>query len=108
MEICMKNPIEQLMDENCTDNIVLYNEKGEQCSFEQIAVIPMHQKTYAILRPAFDLPFMPEDVALVFVVDTTEDDEECLVVVEDDTTVDLVFAEYYRLLREAGVDVDDV
>ena len=47
-----------------------------------------------------------EDEALVFVIDEI-DDEDCLVIVEDDSIVDKVFEEYYKMLKEEGIDVDD-
>jgi len=34
------------------------------------------------------------------------DDEEILVVVEDEDIADKVFAEYYALLKEEGIDVE--
>ena len=36
----VKNPIDCLYDENNNDPIVLFNEKGEEIAFEQIALIP--------------------------------------------------------------------
>ena len=36
----VKNPIDCLFDENNTDAIVLFNEKGEEIAFDQIALIP--------------------------------------------------------------------
>jgi hypothetical protein len=47
-----------------------------------------------------------EDEALVFVIDEI-DDEDCLVIVEDDNIVDKVFEEYYKMLKEEGVDVGE-
>ena len=40
-----------------------------------------------------------------FVIDEI-DDEDCLVIVEDDKIIDDVFEEYYKLLKEEGVDVE--
>lgn len=99
------SPIDMLLDENNTDNIVLYNGDNEKVEFEQIALIPYCEKTYAILKPALNMPGIADDEALVFVIDEV-DDEDCLVIVEDDSVVDAVFEEYYKMLRAEGVDVD--
>ena len=43
------SPIDMLLDENNTENIKLYNEENQEVEFEQIALIPIEDKTYAIL-----------------------------------------------------------
>lgn len=91
--------IDKILDENCDENIFLYNEDGEAVEFEQIAVIPMEDETYVILRPVILLEGMNEDEALVFVIETV-DGEDTLAIVEDDAAVDAVFEEYYALLEE--------
>ena len=68
-----KNPIEMLLDEDCNDNIVLFDEDGESTEFEQIAVVPLDDQLYCILRP-IDMPELDEDEAFVFEI--SEDDEE--------------------------------
>ena len=100
------SPIDMLLDENNTDNIKLYNEENQEVEFEQIALVPIEEKTYAILKPAQTMDGIGEDEALVFVIDEI-DDEECLVIVEEDEVVDKVFEEYYKMLKEEGVDVSE-
>ena len=100
------SPIDMLLDENNTENIKLYNEENEEIEFEQIALVPIENKTYAILRPVVEMVGIAEDEALVFVIDEI-DDEDCLVIVEDDSVVDKVFEEYYKMLKEEGVDVGE-
>lgn len=100
-----KNPMDSLFDENDNDNIVLYNEQNESVELEQIAVIPLNEKVYAILRPVAEIPGVADDEALVFCVDEV-DGEEALAIVEDDDIIDAVFEEYYDMLREEGIDVD--
>ena len=100
------SPIDMLLDENNTENIKLYNEENQEVEFEQIALIPLEEKTYAILKPADTMEGIAEDEALVFVIDEI-DDEDCLVIVEDDAIVDNVFAEYYKMLEEEGVSVEE-
>ena len=100
------SPIDMLLDENNNENIKLYNEENEEIEFEQIALVPIENKTYAILRPVVEMEGIAEDEALVFVIDEI-DDEDCLVIVEDDNIVDKVFEEYYKMLKEEGVDVGE-
>ena len=93
------NPVDMLLDENNTDNIVLYNEENEAVEFEQIAVIPVGLQTYVILKPVTPIEDMGEDEALVFSVDEWEGESE-LTVATDEEIVDLVFARYYEMLEE--------
>ena len=95
-----KSPIEALFDENDTSVITLYNEKNEPVDFEQIAVIPLDDMIYAILQPVI----MPEganpDEALVFLLEEVAEDEVVINLVKDDETIDAVFDEYYKLIKE--------
>ena len=100
------SPIDMLLDENNVENIKLYNEDNQEVEFEQIALIPLEEKTYAILKPVDAMDGIADDEALVFVIDEI-DDEDCLVIVEDDAVVDNVFAEYYKMLDEEGVSFDE-
>ena len=99
------SPIEMLLDENNDENITLYNEENQEVEFEQIALVPIENKTYAILKPVAQMEGIADDEALVFVIDEI-DDEDCLVIVEDDAVIDKVFEEYYKMLKEEGVEVE--
>lgn len=93
-----KNPLEMILDEECDDNIVLFDEDGESTEFEQIAVIPLDDQLYCILRPV-DMPELDEDEAFVFSI--SEDGEEGAIdLVEDDDIVEEVFQLYYTLLDD--------
>ena len=85
-----KSPIEILLDQENNENIKLYDEKNNCVEFEQVAIIPIDEKIYAILRPVAGLDGVGEDEALVFSIEEV-DEEDCLVVVDDDTVVDAVF-----------------
>lgn len=100
------SPIDMLLDENNTENIKLYNEDNQEVEFEQIALVPIDNKTYAILKPVSPMEGIADDEALVFVIDEI-DDEDCLVIVEEDAIVDKVFEEYYKMLKEEGIEVDE-
>ena len=100
-----RNQIELLLDENNTDNLKLYDENNKETEFEQVAVIPLNEKIYAILKPVTKIVGVNADEALVFVIEEI-DDEDCLVIVDDEKVVDDVFKEYYELLKAEGIDVE--
>ena len=91
-------PIEMLLDENCNDNITLFDEDGVATEFEQIAVIPIEDELYFILRP-IDIEELDEDEAFVFQLIET-DEEDTIDLVEDDEIIDRVFEIYNSLLDE--------
>ncbi len=95
-----ENEIDKLFDEDNDDNLVFYDENNVKIEFEQVAVIPINSKAYALLKP-LNTGICGDDEALVFCILNDE-----LMLVEDEEEIDSVFEEYYRLLREAGVDVD--
>lgn len=97
------SPIEMLLDEKNNDNIVLYDDNNKEVEFEQIAIIPLDEKLYAILRPLGGDDPMPEDEALVFFIDEV-DDEDVLLLEEDEEIEDRVFDRYYQLIKEQGLD----
>lgn len=100
-----RNQIEMLLDENNTENLKLYDETNKETEFEQVAVIPLNEKVYAILKPVTEIVGVNDDEALVFVIEEI-DDEDCLVIVDDEKVVDEVFKEYYALLKAEGIDVE--
>lgn len=99
MEEKMVNPIDALFDENNSDNIVLYNDKEEPVEFEQIALIPLDGKIYAILKPTMEIEGVKEDEAFAFEL-VEIDEEESLRLVEDEKLMDDIFAEYHKLVDE--------
>ncbi|MBQ3047557.1 MAG: DUF1292 domain-containing protein [Clostridia bacterium] len=98
----IKNPIDSLFDEDDTSPIVLFNEKGEKVSFEQIAIIPLEERVFAILKPIEKTEGVGDDEALVFEVVEPEDeeDEEYLNLVSDFDIIDKVFEVYNKLMDE--------
>ena len=103
-----KSILDILLDENNEDPIVLYDETGKQVKWDQIAVIPMGERLYAILKPLDEIPGIAEDEAIVFRVDELADDyvcgemgDDCALAVETDPEVaDAVFEKYYAMLEE--------
>lgn len=86
-----------ILDEDNTENIVLYNEDEQPVEFEQIAIIPIDENDYCILRPVVPFEGMKEDEALVFEFVTDENGEDKLEVVKDEEVIDKVFDMYNDL-----------
>ena len=99
------SPIDMLLDEDNNDNIVLFNEDNQPIEFEQIALVPIESRIYALLKPVLSMEGIGDDEALVFVIEEI-DGEDCLIIVEEDEIIDKVFEEYYEMLRAEGIDVD--
>lgn len=98
-----KSVFEQLLDENDNSNIFLYDENEKEIEFEQIAIIPVKEDVYAILKPVKPMEGVGEDEALVFELEETPEGEELLNLldpVEDGDMIDIVFAEYDKLMQE--------
>ncbi len=91
--------IDKLFDENNDENIILFDENNQPTEFEQIAVIPLDEEVYFILKPVKLIEGMQENEALVFKLEETED-EEMIVICDDTQTIDKVFQEYYNLVKE--------
>ncbi len=95
--------IDKILDEECTDNIVLYDENNKETEFEQVALIPKDEKIYVILKPVTKIEGVADDEALVFVIDEI-DDEDCLIIVDDEDIITEVFNDFYKLLEEYNED----
>ena len=94
------NPIDMLFDPDNKDNIVLYNEKDEPVEFEQIALIPLNDRVYAILTPAKKVEGIADDEAFAFEIIEDEENGDSLALVEDDVVIDSVFEEYNKLYEQ--------
>lgn len=91
-----KNIMDQILDENNNDNIILYNENGEEVEFEQIAIIPLNDNVYLILKPVVLFEGMQENEGLVFLIEEYENDTKFKLCVEEDI-IDEVFKIYDSL-----------
>ena len=89
--------LQKLLDEENSDNITLYDEEGNELEFEQIAIIPLGDALYAILKPVVLMEGMADDEALVFLID---EEEEMVSLVADEEIGAAVFEEYYKLFDD--------
>lgn len=88
-----------LLDEENDEPVTLYDENDHAITFEQVAVIPLQEKLYIILKPVDKMEGVADDEAIVFRVEE-EDGETELVIEEDEKTAVGVFDEFYRLIDE--------
>jgi len=95
-----KSVFDKLLNPEDDSNIILYDENEEEVEFEQIAIIPVKEEVYAILKPVKKLEGLEDDQALVFALEETEEGEELLNLVEDDDIIDIVFDEYDKMFEE--------
>lgn len=93
------NPIDALFDENNNDAIILSNENGEEIAFEQVAIIPISETVYAILKPVNPMEGVGEDEGLVFSIEKNEEGEEYLALTVDEDIIDAVFTVYETLVN---------
>ncbi|MBR4271016.1 MAG: DUF1292 domain-containing protein [Clostridia bacterium] len=98
-----ENPILQLLDKDNNDPITLYDENEKPVEFEQIAIIPLKDKLYAILKPLHQMDGVADDEAIVFSFEEDDNSEDQLLVMEEsDAIIDEVFEIYNKLLDEQG------
>jgi uncharacterized protein YrzB (UPF0473 family) len=93
-----KSLIDILFDNENEDNIILLDNQGNKTEFEQVAIIPIEEKCYAILHPAQKIEGIEEDEVLVFYID---EENETLTIAPEKEAIK-VFEEYENLLSEEG------
>lgn len=92
----------QVIDEDNTNNIFLYNSKDEPIEFEQICTVPIDDRSFCILKPVVPLDGMQDDEALAFEL-VVEEGEGDFVLVDDDEMNNQIFDVYAKLMAEAEV-----
>ncbi|MBR7163194.1 MAG: DUF1292 domain-containing protein [Clostridia bacterium] len=96
-----KNILDILLDEENDELIEMYDEHDNCIFFEQVAIVPLDERIYTVLKPVDpEMMDIPEDEAIVFRIDFDESEEPYLVVETDEEVAIKVFDEYYRLLDE--------
>jgi len=102
-----ENILDVLLDEENDSPITLYDEKDKAIKFEQVAIIPIDEKLYAILKPIDEMEDVAEDEALVFLIDEKSEKDSQLIVITDETIAMQVFDEYYKLLESIEGNKDE-
>lgn len=87
-----------LLDEDNEDPITLYDENSKPIKFDQVAIIPLDDRLFAILKPLDEIKGVADDEAIVFSVNENENGETTLIVETDEPLAIRVFDEYYKLL----------
>ena len=95
----IKNPIEQILDENNMENVVLYDAENKPIEFEQVAVIPLErtEKLYAIMIPVTPMQGVNEGEGVLFVIDELKGTID---IERDDAIIDEVLTIYQKLIEE--------
>ena len=95
----IKNPIEQILDENNMENVVLYDADNKPIEFEQVAVIPLERTgmLYAIMIPVTPMQGVGEGEGVLFVIDELKGTID---IERDDATIDEVLTIYKTLIDE--------
>ena len=89
-----------LLDEDNDSPITLYDEADNEIRFDQVAIIPLEEKLFAILKPIDEMEGVADDEAIVFIIEENSDGDSQLIVETDEALAMRVFDEYYRLLDE--------
>lgn len=100
-EIVKVDLLDVLLDENNKAPIYMYDDKGNQLEFEQVAVIPYGEDDlYCILKPITKIEGVKDDEAIVFLVAEDENGESILKVEDREEVAISVFDQYYNLVEE--------
>lgn len=94
------NVIDQLLDENNDENIILYDKDDNPFEFMQVAVIPLKDDTYAILKPITEIDDVEDDEVLIFKFIENGEDEDHLEVETDEKIINKVMAEFQKLIND--------
>lgn len=87
-----------LLDEDNEEPITLYDENSKAIKFDQVAIIPLDDRLFAILKPIDEIPGVADDEAIVFSINENDNGETTLIVETDESLAMRVFDEYYKLL----------
>lgn len=92
--------LDVLLDETNDKPITLYDADDKAVEFDQVAIIPIEDSLYVILKPIDQMEGVEEDEAIVFAVLEDEEGDVSLEVETDEEIAMKVFEEYYKLLDE--------
>ena len=98
-KMTIKNPIEQILDENNDENVVLYDDNHKPIEFEQVALIPLEDSEllYAILIPVTPMQNVAEGEGVLFAIDELKGTID---VVNDEKIIDKVLTIYEKLVAD--------
>ena len=98
--IMIDDALEALFDKDNVDNIVLYDENDNPEEYEQIAIIPLLDKMFAILRNVKVIGTPEEDTAQVFYLG-----DDKIMEVFDEQVANTIFEKFYAL--QDGKELED-
>lgn len=98
-KMIVKDPIEQILEENNNENVIFYDAENKPIEFEQVALIPLERTglLYAILIPVTPMQGVNPGEGVVFVIDEEKHDVE---IERDDATIDEILTIYKTLIDD--------
>lgn len=93
--------LDVLLDDNNQDPIELTDENGNTIRYDQVAIIPIDNRLYVILKPLDYVKGIEDDQAILF---EYEKELDRLKVIYDEEIIDQVGKIYNDLLNKQGGD----
>ena len=90
--------LDVLLNQENTQNIIMFNNEGEQVEFMQICVVPNGEDLYCILKPTSEIENIASNEAVVFKVVQNPNEEAYLVPEASQEKSEKIFSEYERLI----------
>jgi len=91
--------LDVLLDDENIAPIYMYNDTGECIEFDQIAVFPIGEDVFAVLKPITKVPEINENEGVVFKVVFDDVNGNYLKVADEAEAIE-IFEMYYNLLEE--------
>ena len=99
----MSEKEEKMMDEEVEEEVVtLVDEDGNEVDFYEVATLDYKEKWYILLEPAEELEGFEEGELLIYELGEDEKGEETFLPVESEETLNAVFAEFEKMMKEEG------
>lgn len=89
--------VKKILDEEDSDNVILYDVNEQAVEFEQIALIPLEDKLYTILVPVTEVDGIEKGEGVLFEIDERKLQIEA---VSDPVIMDKAIEIYNQLLEE--------
>lgn len=101
-----KELIDMLLDPENEEPLFLFDEDGREYECDQVAIVPVEDEVYVIVKPIDEIEGVADDEAFVchLIVPNDNEDEAMLVLETDEEIAMKAFEEYYKLLDEAGIE----
>lgn len=96
-----QNILDILLDEDNENPVTLRDENDIKYVFDQVAIITLEEKLYAILKPVTKIDGVADDEAIAFEIKENAEDDVSLEKVSSEQENIAVFDEYYKLVEKS-------